>query len=46
MLKHNDFGQKKLLSRVGGGGGWWGWVAGLIRNKANLSKAELAAGCC
>ena len=26
--------------------GGWGWVAGLMRNKANLSKAELAAGCC
>ena len=23
-----------------------GWVAGLMVNKANLSKAELAAGCC
>ena len=32
-----------LLSRLDGGGGW---VAGLINNNANLSKAELAAGHC
>ena len=33
-----------LLSRLDGGGWVVGWVAVLMRNKANLSKAELAAG--
>ena len=33
---------RNFLSRVGVGG----WVAGSMRNKANLSKAELAAGRC
>ena len=27
-------------------GGWMGWMAGLMVNKAHLSKAELAAVCC
>ena len=39
MLKFTDFGPKFYFHG-------WGWVAGLMRNKANLSKAELAAGCC
>ena len=41
MLKHNDFGQKIYFHGwVGVGGG--GWVAGLIKNKANSAQLGLA----
>ena len=41
-LYSNTLISDRNFTFTGGGG----WVAGLMRNKANLSKAELAAGCC
>ena len=51
VIQHNIVAPKFMLNRLIYNQNHtytaeWGWVAGLMMNKTNLSKAEVAAGCC